>query len=156
MPLRRSSRFLFLCTAALACEAQSTSGAGGSDSHEAVASTTSSTTATSSTSGGATDAGLTCDDMGFCGEANDPGCQGCALTEGSCADELQRCQDAPSMACVELNHCYLECPEDDLFCHKGCEDQFPAGVAPLSELAACVYCDECRISCNVQPDSCPE
>jgi hypothetical protein len=92
--------------------------------------------------------------MGFCGETNDPGCQGCAYTTGSCIDAFKACEGSPNMACFALNQCLIDCAETDGSCQNACGEKFPEGVGPLSRLADCIFCDECAVSCATDLSTC--
>jgi hypothetical protein len=145
---------LALFSAAAACAAQDEStrasggsgGSGGASSEKGSGADEPASTSTGSS--------LTCDDMGFCGEVNDPGCQGCAYTIGSCVDAFNRCEGAPGMQCFALNQCLIDCAEVDVACQNSCADQFPSGVDPLTRLSRCIFCDECPVSCATDPAMC--
>jgi hypothetical protein len=105
---------------------------------------------TSSSDGGA---GLapTCDDLGFCGQPEDPGCVACAITTGSCVDEYEAC-DAE---CEALRMCYVDCDTGDAECLDDCDAAYPGGIGPLNTLFGCILCEECPVSCNFDTTNCP-
>lgn len=110
------------------------------------------------TAGGTAGAGgvvSTCDDLGFCGQAGDPGCVACAITDGACVDEWATCKDAPGDACSKLLDCYGGCPAADMKCQADCEAAWPDGIGPLGFVTTCAFCLECPVSCNVDPADCP-
>jgi hypothetical protein len=102
--------------------------------------------------GGSGGVGLqtTCDDLGFCGQQDDPGCVSCAVEDGSCVDELDACDNE----CLLLNDCYFDCENDDPSCFSQCEDMHPDGIASVNALYTCILCDECPVSCNFDTTNC--
>lgn len=155
----RAGRALAVVVAALltaACSGDDTSsGTGGSTS-----STTSGSGggAAGGGSGGGTAGGggvvSTCDDLGFCGQAGDPGCVACAINDGACVDEWATCEAAPNDACRKLLDCYAACPAADAKCQADCETAWPDGIGPLGFVTTCAFCVECQVSCNVDPADC--
>ena len=97
-----------------------------------------------------TGAGQTCDDLGFCGQPEDPGCVTCSVTDGSCKDELEACD----LRCEMLRGCYSDCNSDDLPCFNECEDTYPDAVDTVEALYSCILCIECPVSCNFDPSNC--
>ena len=93
----------------------------------------------------------TCDDLGFCGQQNDPGCVACSVTDGSCADELEACSDE----CRALDDCYRDCESDDPSCFAECETLHPDGIDLWNQLYTCILCVECPSSCNFDTANCP-
>lgn len=106
--------------------------------------------AASSTQSGA-GAEQTCDDLGFCGKADDPGCVACAVSEGPCVDELEACVGE----CQALRACYAACDEDDDSCFTECNGAHPQGISALDTLFGCILCEACPVSCNFDTASCP-
>lgn len=96
----------------------------------------------------------TCDGVGVCGDGEHPGCQGCAIAT-TCAGAWEACQTDTTGACIELSDCYLECPLGDTECYDACDAAASAeGVALLTELTRCVFCQECPLSCRVDTSQC--
>jgi hypothetical protein len=93
----------------------------------------------------------TCDDLGFCGEADDPGCVTCSISEGPCIEEYQACVGE----CQALRACYAACDEDDQSCLTECNGDHPQGIADLDTLFGCILCEGCPVSCNFDTASCP-
>ena len=54
-----------------------------------------------------TGATQTCDDLGFCGQAEDPGCVTCSVTDGCCMYELEACDQSCHVGwhrCFKAHH----------------------------------------------------
>jgi hypothetical protein len=127
-------------------------GSGGATGASGTTTVTATATATASTGGDP----IPCDYEGVCGDNVEPACQGCAL-ETECSAELMACQEEPADACIDLNKCRVDCPDDANFdaCIAACDAQFPAGVGLLQDLLVCVFCGACPVSCATEPEDCP-
>ena len=110
--------------------------------------------ATTASAGGAGGSSQVCDDLGFCGEPEDPGCVACALFEASCADELAACDGEPNEQCLGLDDCYAHCSQGDTDCQEACDTMYPNGIPLLNILYGCILCVECPISCAADPVDC--
>jgi hypothetical protein len=93
----------------------------------------------------------TCDDLGFCGKADDPGCVACSISEGPCIEQYQACVGE----CQALRACYAACDEDDDSCFSECNTEHPSGIEALDTLFGCILCEGCPVSCNFDTASCP-
>lgn len=106
----------------------------------------------------------TCDDIGVCADGAELGCDACAVSEeGSCGGPKRECDEEPTDACNLLDMCNKACPLDDpltvevnerLLCTDSCGATYPSGLPLLGALRACVYCEECPLSCPLESAMC--
>ena len=101
----------------------------------------SSSSASTASSGGA----APCDsgDTSKCGE-----CETCAAN-GQCATAESEC-DA-NADCPALFDCYFSCDTGDGFCQNGCYAGYAGGITAFENLASCLYCEVCVVSCGPTP-----
>lgn len=96
---------------------------------------------------GTTATGLVCD-TGVPGDGGSDvciTCQDCSF-QGPCFEEMNAC--SANSDCFEFNDCLANCGEPD--CQAKCEAAFPEGSQLLYDLAFCVLCDACPISCGTR------
>jgi hypothetical protein len=97
------------------------------------------------------DCGGGCDGLGGC-DFTPGGCGDCAVNGGVCSTQYANCVNNPD--CINYNNCAANCPAGDQVCLDNCATSFPTGAQIFDQLALCIICDACFISCGSDP-ACP-